>query len=184
MKVNAFFKNMKNSQALLDQMNERLAKLDKLFSQPVDAMVTFSTLPKDLYKVEAQIGLKGTILRAEVASENMQQSMDRAVEKLERQIRKYRTKFEKRHQPSALRQGEAIPPIPDDFSLVDDALEDSHEPMIVRTKQFEIKPMTEEEAILQMELLDHDFFLFDNHRGQTCLIYRRKDGNYGLIERA
>jgi putative sigma-54 modulation protein len=125
---------------------------------------------------EATIWTKGPILRARESSEDMRASIDLLVEKLERQVKRYREKRQRRqiartaahHQPDE----EARP-----------VLADEAEPLIVKTKQFAVKPMTPEEAVLQLELIGHDFFVFRNvETSDANVVYRRRDGNYGLIE--
>lgn len=182
MKVSIYFRDMKNSDALEDLMEKKLSKLDRYFKSEADAKVTMSMFKKTNFKVEVLIPFNGLFLRAEETTDDMHKSVDKVVEKLERQLRKYKTRIEKRHTKESVRFpdfNEAAFEGADGF----DAYE-SDEPKIVRTKSFELKPMTEEEAILQMEMLGHDFYVFEDLSGITSVIYRRKDGNYGLIERA
>ncbi|UUM13223.1 ribosome-associated translation inhibitor RaiA [Clostridiaceae bacterium HFYG-1003] len=181
MKGSIYFKDMRNSDALEDLMVKKLSKLDKYFKSEADAKVTMSTIKKTNFKVEVLIPFNGLFLRAEETTDDMHKSIDRVVEKIERQLRRYKTKIEKRHTKESVR-------FPDfnqaAFAENAEPVQGEEEPRIVRTKSFELKPMTEEEAILQMELLGHDFYVFEDLSGITSVIYKRKDGNYGLIERA
>ena len=181
MKGSIYFKDMRNSDALEDLMVKKLSKLDKYFKSEADAKVTMSTIKKTNFKVEVLIPFNGWFLRAEETTDDMHKSIDRVVEKIERQLRRYKTKIEKRHTKESVR-------FPDfnqaAFAENAEPVPGEEEPRIVRTKSFELKPMTEEEAILQMELLGHDFYVFEDLSGITSVIYKRKDGNYGLIERA
>lgn len=179
MKVSIYFRDMKNSDALEELMEKKLSKLDRYFKSEAEAKVTMSTIKRTNFKVEVLIPFNGLFLRAEETSDDMHKSVDKVVDKLERQLRKYKTRIEKRHTQGSVRH-----PSFNEEAFEDEAAYDSDEPKIVRTKSFELKPMTEEEAILQMEMLGHDFFIFEDIDGITSVLYRRKDGNYGLIERA
>jgi putative sigma-54 modulation protein len=127
---------------------------------------------------EATLFINGAVLKAREASEDMYASIDRMSDKLERQVRRYRGRqIDRWH-------GQLKNHIPEPEPIV---LEEGEEveAKIVRTKQFQMKPMSAEEAVLQMELLDHDFFVFTSaDTGDINVVYRRRDGNYGLIEPA
>jgi putative sigma-54 modulation protein len=130
--------------------------------------------------VEATIFTKGPVIRAREASPDIRASIDLVFEKLERQVKKYRTKLVRHQAPdmsSFIAQGFAMP------GETEAMEEEPHSPRIVKTKQFMVKPMTPEEAALQLELVGHDFFVFTNSESnETAVVYRRRDGNYGLIE--
>ena len=181
MKVSVYFKDMKNSDALEDLVEKKLSRLDKYFRSEAEFKVTMSTNKKNNFKVEVLIPFNGLFLRAEETSDDMHKSIDGAVEKMERQLQKYKSKIEKRHTKDSVRFPEFNQVAFEDPYAAE--LEEQEEPKIVRTKSFEFKPMTEEEAILQMEMLGHDFFIFEDLSSTTSVIYKRKDGNYGLIER-
>ena len=118
--------------------------------------------------------MKGSVIRAEEATEDMYQSIDLVVDVLERQIRKYKNKLIQRHQASSNFTTEFIE---------ENAVQDEEEIKIVRTKRIDLKPMTAEEACLQMELLGHSFFVFqDGNTGKVNVVYKRKANSYGLIE--
>jgi putative sigma-54 modulation protein len=127
---------------------------------------------------EATLFINGAVLKAREASEDMYASIDRMSDKLERQVKRYRGRQIDRWHGQL--RGLSIEP----ESAVPES-EEEIEARIVRTKQFQMKPMGAEEAVLQMELLDHDFFVFTSaDTGDINVVYRRRDGNYGLIEPA
>nr|WP_072514816.1 ribosome-associated translation inhibitor RaiA [Ndongobacter massiliensis] len=154
---------------------KKLNRLDKYFSEDVNAVVTMSTEGADR-KVEVTIRIpgSGTILRAEERSDDMLESVDRAVDALVSQVRKYKTKLRRHQKGNESIRFESVEP--------DHEEEDTEEPRIVRVKHLELAPMSAEEAVLQMELLGHDFFLFVDAEGSGVnAVYRRKAGDYGLI---
>ncbi|MBZ2174864.1 ribosome-associated translation inhibitor RaiA [Schnuerera sp. xch1] len=172
MKLNFTGKNVDVTEALKDVTTKKLGKLDKFFQNDVEGNVTYS-VERNWKVIEITINLPGTILRAEESSDDMYTSIDKSVDILERQIRKYKTKLQRRYQ-----NGETIR-----FENVMPLKEEDNKPKIVKTKKFGMKPMNIEEAILQMELLRHNFFVFMNADSEDVnVIYKRKDGNYGLIE--
>jgi putative sigma-54 modulation protein len=130
--------------------------------------------------VEATIFTKGPVIRAREASTDIRASIDLVFEKLERQVKKYRGKLQSHQGPDPAKfvaQGFAAP------AEAEEIEEETQLPRIVKTKQFMVKPMTPEEAALQLELVGHDFFVFTNSESnETAVVYRRRDGNYGLIE--
>ena len=133
----------------------------------------------DAEVVEATLFINGTVLKATEASEDMYASIDGMADKLERQVRKYRERQIDRWQG----QTRNVPAPPEEPITPEE--EANLEARIVRTKQFQMKPMGAEEAVLQMDLLDHDFYVFTSaESGDINVVYRRRDGNYGLIEPA
>lgn len=174
MKIKITGKNMDITDALKEITFKKLGKLDKYFQEDVDTNVTFS-VEKNRQIIEVTINLPGTILRAEEYSDDMYNSIDKAVDVLEGQIRKYKTKLQKRYQNGETIRFENIEPMP--------KLKEEDIPKLVKVKRFAMKPMDAEEAILQMELLRHNFFVFMNGETEEVnVVYKRKDGNYGLIE--
>lgn len=174
MKMNYAGKNMEVTEALKDVTEKKLSKLDKYFQKDIVGNVTFST-EKNRKIIEVTINLPGTILRAEEASDDMYASIDKTVDILERQIRKYKTRLQKRFKNNETIRFENVIPLP-----VED---ESSRPKLVKKKSFGLKPMSSEEAILQMELLRHNFFVYmDDESENISVVYKRKDGNYGLIE--
>ncbi len=159
---------------------KKVGKLDRFFKEDADAAVTFSVEKDRLNKVEITIRSSGTIYRVSESTSDMRASIDAAVATLERQIRKNKTRLEKR-----LRQGafERALDLDDVATFAPDEPEEG-DYRIVRSKTFPIKPMTREEAILQMNLLEHSFFAFkdEDRDGTFAVVYRRNDGDYGIIE--
>ena len=152
-------------------IEKKLSKFDKFFSGEGNATVTLCCKHSEK-SIEITISAAGTLFRSEVRAESFRDALDAACSNIERQIRKNKTRLAKR-----LRDGEFLPPPEEEF---DDIVLDD-EP-IIRTKTFPLKPMSPEEAILQMNLLGHQFFVFnDDQTGATSVVYTRRDGGYGLI---
>lgn len=162
------------SEAVEQRINAKINKLSKFFGDEADVKVVLSKR-KDTNIMEATILHKGILYRAEEEAQDMYSAIDRVSEILERQIRKNRTRLEKNLRKSAF--------VPD---FVNDALyevEEETEFSVVKTKQIAVKPMEIEEAILQMNLLNHLFFVFkDSKTNEIKIVYKRKDGAYGIIE--
>lgn len=173
MLMNFVGKNIELTDSLKDVAEKKFSKLDKYFSEEVEARVVFSTIREE-QTVEVTIFLPKTIIRAEETTDDMYSSMDRAVDALARQIRKHKTKLKKRYQNNETIRFDEI---------VEKESSKEEEPKIVKRKKFELNPMSEEEAILQMELLNHKFFVFlDANTEKVEILYKRNDGNYGIIE--
>ncbi|MBM7853673.1 putative sigma-54 modulation protein [Desulfohalotomaculum tongense] len=174
MKINTRGKNIELTPALKDYVEKRINKLEKFFDDLGDAQVTL-LVEGDKQKVEVTIPIKvnGLILRGEESTGDMYTSIDLVVDKLEKQIEKYKGKLFERRQRGG--NGKAVPKTA--------PAERENEPRVVKTKRFAVKPMSVDEAILQMNLLGHSFFVFSNADSeQVNVLYRRKDGHYGLIE--
>ena len=197
MHVTVTGRNIDLTPALKDYLLEKLKRAQKHFDQPLDATALLSVAknPSIANNQTAEVTLKvnGTVIRGEESTENMYASIDLVADKIERQLRKYKTRYWQR----AIK-GRADSPVPfDDGSEEDeDYLADNlagneekaitfepSRPKIVRSKKFPLKPMKAEEAASHMDLLGHDFFMFINSEtGQVNTVYHRRDGNYGLIE--
>jgi ribosome hibernation promoting factor len=170
-------KNLDVSDSMRSYAEEKLKKLERRLADPtqIELELSLERNPSIAanHVAEATIWTKGPTLRAREASADMRASIDQLVDKLERQVTRYRDKRRRRVVPRC--DGEAPQPLP---PLVDEA-----ESVIVKTKQFPVKPMSPEEAVLQLELVGHDFFVFQNgETGEVNVVYRRRDGQYGLIE--
>lgn len=153
-----------------EYINKKLAKLDKFFPTDTEANVSLFG-KKGVERVELTIQKNGTIFRAEVSDNEYESALIKAVEIIERQIRKNRTRLEKKiHLPKE--------------TFVDaDVTDTEDEITVTKVKKFEILPMTVEEAILQMNLLSHEFYLFRNaESGMLNVVYKRKENDYGVIE--
>lgn len=166
-------KNTNVTPSLKEKATRKLRKIEKFFEPDTECHLTF-TVEKSRHIFEVTIIAKGFIIRAEETSNDMYMSIDMVIDKLERQIRKNKTKLGKRiHQEGV---------IPDNFQI-NEEIEEERSFKIMRSKRFAIKPMSVEEAILQMNLLGHNFFVFSNaDTEEVNVVYKRKDGNYGLIE--
>lgn len=172
MKITVSGKNMVVTDALRNTVERKMNKLEKYFNTDLELKATVN-VEKNRHIFEVTIPFNGTILRSEEVTDDMYTSIDRAVDILERQIRKHKTKLERRYHSGGSIKFENIAQLP---------LEDE-EARIVKTKKFAMKPMGEEEAVLQMELIAHSFFVFRNaETNEVNVVYKRKDGNYGLIE--
>ncbi len=162
-------KNMDVTPVVRDYVEKRLKKIEKYFDYPISPQVTLS-VERERRIVEVTVPVNGMLLRGEEETGDIYASVDLVLDKLEKQIEKYRTRLMRKS-----RGAEKGPP-------VQRAGEDQ-EPSIVRTKKFALKPMNIEEAVLQMNLLGHDFFIFrDDETGEIEVVYKRKDGNYGLLQ--
>ena len=164
---------IKVTQSINDYLNEKLSKLEKYIDDYNNVRATVVIKVKNHeQKVEVTIPLKKFILRAEESREDLYAAIDVVVDKIERQIRKNKTKLQSKK-------------IKDNKDIVIDFIEDydEKETNIVKRKKIEVKPMSEEEAIIQMELLGHSFYLFkDSSTLKPTLVYKREDSNYGVIE--
>lgn len=174
MKLNFMSKNMEVGQDLKDVATKKLSKLDKFFSEDVKADVMFKQIRNNKI-LEVTVFLPdGAVLRSEQSSNDIYNSIDKALNQLERQVRKHKTKLQKIYRDTKSIRFETIEPI--------EETKENDVPKIVREKTFELRPMTREEAILQMELVVHDFYLFrDAETNRVCVLYKRGDGNYGII---
>ena len=169
-------KNVDVTDSLKDYALQKLGKLDKHLNDAarleLELHVERNPSIAQNQIAEATIWTKGPVLRARESSTDMKASIDLLVEKLERQARRYRDKRRRGPGRSNHDHVEGIPVVADE-----------ERPVIVKTKQFAVKPMTPEEAVLQLELIGHDFFVFQNaDTNDVNVVYRRRDGNYGLIE--
>lgn len=174
MKITISGKNMAVTDALKEVTERKMSKLDKYFFEDVPVDITLS-VEKSRQIIEVTIPFSGAIIRAEESTEDMYQSIDKVIDVLERQIRKHKTKLQKKNKGFETIRFENIQSLP--------AGENGKEASIVRTKRFAMKPMDAEEAVLQMELLRHAFYVFRNaETDDVNIVYKRKDGNYGLIE--
>lgn len=159
---------------LHDYAEKKVGKLDRYFKQDAEANLVFS-VEKDRNKVELTIRSGSTVLRVAESTSDMFASVDAAVTSMERQLRKHKTRLEKRLRTAVFEPAEEA------TSFVPE--EEEEEFKIVRTKKFPIKPMTVEEAVLEMELVGHSFYAFkDEHTGAFSVVYKRAAGGYGLIE--
>lgn len=175
MKYNITGKNFKTYRRLEEQIEKKFDRLDKYFSEDITANIVLShERGKD--KIEVTINAQGALFRAEEVTDDVYEGIDRAVDKLTSQIRKFKGKLQKRYQDNKALKFEFLEDEPDEE-------EGPEQLKIVREKKFDLRPMDVEEAILEMEMLEHDFFVFLNSDTETVnVVYRRKGGKYGLLE--
>ena len=173
MKISVKAKNTQVTEPLTDYIEKRFARLEKYFvNTDMNATVTM-IVEKGLHRVEATLPLNRYILRAEDKGMDMYASIDAVVDKLERQIHKYKTKINRKSKSQAIA----------DVPMEAEAPAPAEDGKIIKTKSFVVKPMDEEEAIMQMELLGHDFFVFLNAETNAVnVVYKRNDEQYGLIQ--
>jgi putative sigma-54 modulation protein len=167
-------KNVEVSDSIRSYAEEKLRKLERQLNDParVEIELTVERNPSIAlsHVAEGTVWTKGPVLRARESSTDMKASIDQLADKLSRQVKRYREK--RRRRPSREETVDAGLPVSDEGG-----------PLIVKSKQFPVKPMTPDEAVLQLELVGHDFFVFKNaESGDVNVVYRRRDGSFGLIE--
>ena len=165
---------LKVTDAMKDYIEEKIGKLDKYIEDDSNVRATVVVKVKNHSQiVEVTIPLKSFILRSEEIQDNFYAAVDKALDKLERQIRKNKTRLMSKQVKG------------NDFSFdeFDSIEEDNGESSVIKRKKVEIKPMNEEEAIIQMELLNHQFYMYkDSETNKLAVVYKRKDNGYGIIE--
>ncbi|MDL2217032.1 ribosome-associated translation inhibitor RaiA [Christensenellaceae bacterium OttesenSCG-928-M15] len=172
MRISISGKGIDVSDYLRDLVNKKVSKLDRYFPKDTEVQVTMA-IEKNRHIVEVTIPYEHIIIRGEEVTGDMYASIDNVLDKLEKQIIRHRTKIEKNLKNAAIKYEE----VPSSFE------DEENGPEIVRVKRFALKPMNEEEAMLQLALLGHTFYVFENaETGDVNVLYTRRDGNYGLIE--
>lgn len=174
MKLNIRGSKIEITDAIKSYLESKLQKLDKYFENPEEINANIVAKTKGIEQtIEITIPIKKAILRVEESNKDLYSSIDLAVDKLERQIRKNKTKIKQKNNKEKF-----------DMFIDFEVEEELEEPeTIVKRKTIDMKPMSEEEAILQMDLLGHEFFIFkDSDTDNNAVLYKRKDGNYGIIE--
>ncbi|OJG26192.1 ribosomal subunit interface protein [Enterococcus moraviensis] len=172
--------NIEVTEAIRDYVEKKVGKLERYFSDSPEATVhvNLKVYTEKTAKVEVTIPLPYLVLRAEETSPDLYASVDLVVDKLERQIRKFKTKINRKSRETGMNTAKAAI-----FLNGEETPDETPELDIVRTKRLSLKPMDSEEAVLQMNMLGHNFFIFeDSETNGTSIVYRRKDGKYGLIE--
>ncbi len=164
-------------QRLEEKMVDKLSKFNKYFGD--DATFSIKIHPeRDSKNVEITLRLQNHVYRAEAKDEEILTAFDRAIDKLESQIRRHKTRFEKQIHDYAYMKSYLS-----DFAYLEEDEDDYEERTIIKRKSFQLYPMTQDEAVLQLEMLGHNFLVYlDAESGTVCVVYKRKDGNYGLIE--
>ena len=173
MKITTTGRKIDITEGLRGYVEKKISKLEKYFQDGATSQVTLS-VQKDYHTVEVTIFQGGMIFRSEITDRDMYAAIDKSVDVLERQIRKQKTKLSKRVKSAV------FDPIPDFLDITE---EDDGEFKVVKTKSFSMKPLSVQEAILQMNMVGHKFYMFQNEAtGQTNVVYERRNGEYGLIE--
>lgn len=164
-------KNIDVTEGLRSAVTDKLGKLERYFTPETEVQVTLS-VEKERQKIEVTIPVKGTVIRSEQVSNDMYVSIDLVEEVIERQLRKYKNKIVQREQGGGSFRQEFI-----DREAEDETVR------IIRTKQYDLKPMYPEDACVQMEMMDHNFYVFVNAETEKVnVVYKRKGGTYGLLE--
>lgn len=175
MQTNVRGKNLEVTPALREYVEKKLSRISKHFDEELGAHVNLC-VERNLHKVEVTVTAGTLILRGQESSDDMYGSIDLVIDKLERQVRKFKTRVYRKQRRMAVGAEESA-------VLVAEPDLEEQDGHVVKAKRFAVKPMTTEDAIIQMELLSHDFFVFRSAETDAiCVLYRRKDGNYGLLE--
>ncbi len=179
MQINTTFRHMEQSDALKTYVEEKLDRVKKYIEDPITSQA-YLTVEKIRHIAEITLTAKGITIKASEATSDMYASIDAVVDKIERQLRRYKERL-KGHKPAAesrTREGRKT-------IVQAESLEQQLTPVVIRTEPIFIKPMSVDEAVMQMDLMHKDFLVFtDSSSDNINVIYRRKDGNYGLIEPA
>jgi len=176
MKITFKGKHIEVTDAMRNYIEKRLNKIERHFDHILEVIVTLS-VEKNRQIVEATLQASRALIRAEEETDDMYTSIDKVADKLERQIKKYKEKYFQKPHPGTEKVGLANKEINAEDSEPDKIAK------IVKTKRFAIKPMSVEEAAMQMDLLGHNFFVFANdNTNKVNVLYKRKDGDFGLIE--
>ncbi len=177
MQITTTFRHMESSEALKSYAEEKLGRVQKYIDEPIVAQV-FLTVEKIRHIAEITLNAKGITIKASEETNDMYAALDAVIDKIERQMRRYKERL-KAHKPASENEERKVKKT----ILEAESIEQQQEPVIIRSKTFSIKPMSVEEAVMQMDLLHKDFLVYrDSATEGINVIYRRKDGNYGLIE--
>lgn len=178
MQIAVTFRHMEVSDPVRAYAEEKLSRVKKYIDEPIDAQAVLSVEKKIRHKAEVTIVAKGITIKGSEETSDMYAAIDLVVDKIERQLKRYKEKL-KKHKPASGKEREVTKAVLAAESI--DEVEGG-EPQIVRSHSFPVKPMAVEEAVMQMDLLHKDFLVFtDSTSEEINVVYRRKDGNYGLI---
>lgn len=178
MQISTTFRHMEHSDALKSYAEEKLERIKKYVDEPIVAQV-YLTVEKIRHIVEISISAKGVTTKASEATNDMYAAIDAVVDKIERQLRRYKERL-KGHKPTEAPERQVQKKV-----IAAEEIEQSKEPVIIKSKTVSIKPMSVDEAVMQMDLMHKDFLVFtDAVSSSINVIYRRRDGNFGLIETA
>ncbi|MBN1141737.1 MAG: ribosome-associated translation inhibitor RaiA [Deltaproteobacteria bacterium] len=177
MQISVTFRHMEASDSIRAYLEEKLARIKKYLDEPIDAQAVVGVAKKIRHRVEVTLQAKGIMIKGSEETNDMYAAVDAVVDKIERQVKRYKEKI-KRHKPMSGRERQVQKTI-----LAAESFEEGQEgPIIIRQASFPIKPMSVDEAVMQMDLLHKDFLVFSDDRSEEInVVYRRSDGNYGLI---
>ena len=177
MRINVTFRHMETSEPVRNYVEEKLPKVKKYIDEPVEAQVVLSVEKKIRHKAEVSLGAKGITIKATEETSDMYAAIDGVLNKLERQLKRYKDKI-KKHKPLSGKARRVEKTI-----YTAESIDEAYpEPSIIKTNSFQMKPMSVDEAVMQMDLLEKEFLVFtDSSDEEVNVVYRRKDGNYGLI---
>ena len=177
MQITTTFRHLEPSDPLKNYAEEKLERIKKYIDEPIIAQV-FMTVEKIRHSAEITLTAKGITIKASEETNDMYAAIDAVVDKIERQLRRYKERI-KEHKPAPESRDRKVKK-----SIVEaESIEQRQAPVVIRTKTFSIKPMSVEEAVMQMDLLHKEFLIFTDAVTESLnVIYRRKDGDYGLIE--
>lgn len=172
MRIELISKGYNEGNRLVSVIEKKLSKFDKFFQDEASAKIKLSTVGKDKYTMEITINFAGQLVRSEVTSANMYDNIDLLIPKLERQIAKYRDRL-------ISKQSKKVVPIQVEE---EDVVPQEKAGKVVKVKNFDISIITVDEAVEELELLDHDFYVFVNaDNNKVSVVYKRHDGDYGLL---
>jgi len=177
MQIAVTFRHMEASNPIRDYAEEKVSRVTKYIDEPIDAQVVLSVEKKIRHKALVTLTAKGITIKGSEETGDMYAAIDAVVDKIERQLKRYREKI-KSHKPSAGKERTVSKAI-----LNAESIDEFHpQPEIIQADNYQIKPMAVEEAVMQMNLMHREFLVFtDASSEQVSVVYRRKDGNYGLI---
>jgi len=177
MQVAVTFRHMETSDPVRLYVEEKLARVKKYIDEPIDAQAVLSVEKKIRHRAEVTLVAKGITIKGSEETNDMYAAVDAVVDKIERQLKRYKEKI-KKHKPLSGKERQVQKTV-----VAAESIDESHpEPVIIETQSFVVKPMSVEEAVMQMDLLHKEFLVFtDDNTSEINVVYRRKDGNYGLI---
>lgn len=177
MQIAVTFRHMEVSEALRAYVEEKISRVKKYIDEPIDAQAVLSVEKKIRHSAEVTLVAKGITIKGSDETNDMYAAIDGMVDKIERQLKRYKEKI-KRHKPVS----ERVRQVEKTVFAADSIDEGSPEPIVIRSQSFSVKPLSVEEAVMQMDLLNKTFLVFsDATTNEISVVYRRKDGNYGLI---
>jgi putative sigma-54 modulation protein len=177
MQIAVTFRHMDVSDALRKYLEEKIARVKKYIDEPIDAQAVLSVEKKIRHCAEVTLVAKGITIKGSDETNDMYAAIDGMVDKLERQLKRYKEKI-KKHKPSS----DKVRQVEKTVYAAESIDEGAEEPIVIQSQSFSVKPLSVEEAVMQMDLLSKAFLVFsDASTNEISVVYRRKDGNYGLI---